>query len=308
MVHFIPFSILIFNFISCISWLFKDKITSKTRILNFSQEFKLLIDCLKWDQDLPLSEGFSLLRSHEIEEEISNGKMKSFSLYLTIIKNSFYEIVMESFGSILFDKEMNAHKVAIISCDKTLKFLRISWTILDQSNSNYLFIQKLFKKYFPFLGNDDIYHIKDYLFKKTLSYHMKNIKFDNKSKVFKNQENLLQLYNKRDADFNGQIILMCSLDSSTRNKILDFTIKDIKSFVSKNHVRFGAYINNENSLLESFAFYQLDSPNSNVLSDEQIDKFSFGHFLVISVISPIKFTCLDQFVEFITHLALCQCK
>lgn len=306
--NFILFLMLACHFDSCLSWLFKNRNNGKEKVLENPQDFELIIKSLNWNEDLPISGEFSITRFDGMKNENSIEKMKFYKSFLTIIKYSHYKNVMKSFGNALFDKDLNKHEILSISGDRTLEFLRISWTNPDQIKSSNWMIQNLFKKYFHFLGNNDIYYSNILIFKKLLKFQILNIKSDDQLKVFKDQGNLLQVYNKRNANFNGQIVLMCPLDPSTRDKLFEFTTKDIKGITLENHVRFGAYIKNENPLLGSFAFYQLDSSDPNSIKDGKMIKFVSRGFLIFNTKPAVKLMCLSQFIDFIIHMAFCHCK
>lgn len=297
--------ILIHQFGSCFTWYFGNKNTKKFKFLKDSQDFESVVMLFEWDQDLKLSERFFIRRNAK--------KETGFSIScLTMIEYTHYKSLIKGFGNILFAKEMTEYEIKSIYCDRTLEFLRISWINLDQTNSTCLMIQKLFKRYFSFPIIDNVRHLTLPIFKKSLSFHMRNIKFKDESETFKDQGNLLQIYNKKGANFNGRIILMCPFNPLFNPLIQPETpkliLQYIRSTFSGTFARFGAYIDERNFFPKTFVFYQADSIDLNDANGKRKEKFSFGNFRVITINPPAYLINLEKFLDLITDMAFYHCK
>lgn len=311
MIYFILILFLICHFDSCLSWFLENKSTCSTKLFRNAKEIRMAVKVLKWNHCLQIFEDFTIIKSTEKMEYPGkiNGLAKSF---LTLVKYSHYENLISNFGKILFDKEMKNCKMISILFHRKMNYFKISWMTLDRTNSTLLIIQKLFKKHFPFLERDDLYHMSLPIFKRIFLFHRENVEIMDKARIFKDQGNLLQIYSKKNAKFNGSITLICPLNPLLHplieNSVLGITMKDIKDFSFGRHIRFGAYISKENFSSKTFAFYQSSSTNSNEINLEKIKEFKYRGFSLIDVYPIINFTNLNQFLDFITDLAFHRCQ
>lgn len=308
MIYFISFLILIYFLGPCLSWLLKSKNTDEINFLfENSQNFTSIVKRFEWDKTLSPSEEILITKAGGSMEEIFEN-LASFKPCMTILKFSHYKAFIKIFGNILFTKEIAEYGIKVIRCNRISNFFRIFWLNHDKTDSTRLMIQKLFKKHFPFIENDEIHHIVPPLFKRNLLSHFGDIKIRNESRMFRHQENLFQIYNKKGANFNGRVTLVCLLHPQFQNRILDITMTDIKEATFGEHVRFGAYIHKRDSLLKSFAFYQSNSIDSNKNNIEKTREISSRGFIVSQMILSSNLENLDQFLNFITDIAFNQCQ
>lgn len=175
---------------------------------------------------------------------------------------------------------------------------------LGHTNSPHLIIQKIFKKHFLFLGTNDIYHFSLSILKRNLINQKENVKISNGIKVFKDQENTLQIYNKKDAKFNGIIILSCPsslfLNSLNQMNTIETIVQKSKNNFLKGCSRFGTYISKRNFPSKTFIFHQMKSNDFDI---EIMKETEHNGFLVSGFYSPINLENLDQFLDFITDYA-----
>lgn len=312
MICFFPFLILICCFSSCLSWLIENKDTNEFKLFKSSKELETIIKEFKWNQSLEISENFVIFESNMKGIDHLQRKKASSKIFTTLLDYSHYRNLIEAFGNILFDDEMNKNQIIGIFFTRKSENLEIGWNTLGQISLARLAIQKAFKKHFPFLKDNEAYHTSLPIFKKISLIHKENIKTRDKGNLFKDKGNFLQIYNKRDAKFNGLIILTCSLNLSlnslTGNNIFEITVKNIKKTTFEKCSRFGVYIGKGESLLKSFAFYQFNSTNSSEIDIQELKEF-FDKGLSLIYIDPPKTSInLDQLLDFIINMAFQTCQ
>lgn len=304
MIFFSSFLILFYYLRSCQSWIIGSLNSDLPNFFQNNQEFKSVIKNLKWNQGLYSHTGFFIRRFIEKAELLNE--------FYTLIKYCHYKDLIEKFGNILFAKEMTEYGIEIIHFEKLVKFFRISWLNSDKTDSIHLIIQKLFEKHFPFIANDGIIYIFSPIFKRIREDSEKNVEIKNKLKIFRNQENLLQVYDRRNANFDGIVILICSLDPSSdstlKSEILESSMKNIKDIISKKQSRFGAYTSGKDSKLNTFAFLQYEATDSDRFDIKKESWFTNRGLRIIDLSSRNKSKCWIKFLDFITDMAFYNCR
>lgn len=297
MIHLALFLILIYYFDSYQAWLVKSNNPQREGKFQNVKGFRQFIMLSKWDQGLQLSESFSI-------KSIYSKNQKILISCSTLVKYFHYKDLIRNFGNVLFDEEAIKYGIKETLWDRSLNFLKISWEFKNESSSICLIIQDLFRKHFPFIKNDEIHHTTGTIFDAKLLFPRKGIAIKNSLRIFKNQENLFQVYNKRNSDFLGKIVLIFPFSSLVQEEIFKLTIKDIKNIIPGNYSRFGAYINKGNFPLKTFAFCQLDSTysNANAFNGNETE-FMAENFRMITLDPLSDITNLHEFLDDIINNA-----
>lgn len=185
MICLVSFLVLNHYFNSCLSWRIQVRNTEKFIPFQNIRKFKMYVKKLKWDQDLEQGENLMIINFHEnaTRKELKRYK-KSLKTFPILVDYSHYKNLISTFGNLLFDKEINKHQILSITFRREMESLKMSWGIIDQTNSTRLAIENLLKKHFYFLfeHNYQSYFSK---FKITFSSCIENVEIKDEEKVFK---------------------------------------------------------------------------------------------------------------------------
>lgn len=289
------------------AWSIETSRTEKRFLFIGSRAFYTVIESLNLHLYLEPKEEFLL--------KFSNTKAKTFQTWLTLLDYSHYPKLMRKFGDFLFTNEIFKHEMAEFYFERTFNIIRIGWMIVDneRANKNYLILRKLFDQHFLELSDG----IKHLLF--NFPFHLKQIhgnkvKFDgsNKSKLFANKNNFLEIYSKGSFNFDNEMTVACAKINPTKGKSSEINVLDRlqKGFTIESNVRFGRFQSGTFSL-PSFIFYQIDNDlkkdkeenrNSNLMKRSEDDDKK-----VIIIRPPGNIKNIPEFLNFLINFVINHC-
>lgn len=243
---------------------------------------------------------FSMTKANKADSE-------AFASCSTIIKDFDFNKMLNGIVDILFSPEMIEYEIEKVYYENVFNAMKISWMNHDKTESTCLAIKRLFNKQFPSFSNY-IHHFAPHLITLKQLDHQKDISLSRVSRLFKAETNKLKICNRNNSNFDGPILLICSIDNPTKDPFLEFYKKETFKSAIKTWNRFGFYSSN-NELSRSFIFQQLKVN----LKDEAGNKAIIMNYNELSnlrkmIVRPPKgIKSIDQFVNLIIQLVLDNC-
>lgn len=276
---------------------------SKETILNLfkDKDFINAITTLRLSRDLMPNETFFISR---ICNQMTGSKSQIF-----IIKCSDYPKVITRFKNILFNKEfIKEDLIQGFHFERLADYIRLYWTVNNRHEKyGLLTTEDLFKKYFFHLRNE-ITHLStdDYALKLSLMDQGKIETSKIRSKMLEVKLDILRIYSKKDAKFDGKIVLICSMTFVIEEAFSRNNLRMLNGFPIENHIRSGNFFKGDPSdmLLKTFLFYQFNYRDS---KDYKIDYFDHANTRILTIHPPNNILNLEEFSKYIMDVAIGSC-